>query len=92
MTRAICLFVFALAVAACGGRDHCYGNGRDAAVVIDPHPAGWANNRASGNFHGDAVAAKGISSCWACGCHDQGTAATCYGCHRLGGIAPPPSW
>ncbi len=52
----------------------------------DPHldKPGWANDRASGNFHGDA-ARRDISSC--AGCHDQGMGAVCVGCHRVGGIA-----
>jgi hypothetical protein len=52
--------------------------------VRDPHPPGWATNRASGNFHGDA-ARRDITAC--AGCHDRGADATCVGCHRVGGPA-----
>ncbi len=57
---------------------------KQAAGFRDPHPAGWANDRASGHFHGDA-ARRDISSC--AGCHDQGADAVCVACHRVGGIA-----
>ncbi len=63
----------------------------------DPHPAGWANDRASGHFHGDA-ARRDISAC--AGCHNQGADAICVGCHRvlpggvpaIGGNPHPPSF
>ena len=47
----------------------------------DPHPAGWAtpHRRARSRSTRDA-ARRDISSC--AGCHDQGAAATCVGCHR----------
>jgi hypothetical protein len=48
----------------------------------DPHPTGWANDKASGHFHGDA-ARRDISSC--AGCHDQGAQAVCVGCHASNG-------
>jgi hypothetical protein len=51
-----------------------------SANLRDPHPAGWANDRASGHFHGDA-ARRDILNC--AGCHDQGAAATCVGCHNV---------
>ncbi len=58
-----------------------------SATTRDPHPIGWANDRASGHFHGDA-ARRDISAC--AGCHDQGAAATCKGCHQVGGIGGNP--
>ena len=59
-----------------------------AVNVRDPHPAGWATNKASGNFHGDA-ARRNIVNC--AGCHDQGADAVCVACHKT--INPhPPSW
>jgi hypothetical protein len=59
-----------------------------APNVRDPHPRGWANDRASGHFHGDAARAN-IINC--SGCHDQGGAAICVQCHAVGGPASPPS-
>jgi hypothetical protein len=57
------------------------------------HPAGWANDRASGHFHGDS-ARRDASSC--AGCHDQaGTQNLCVACHQVGGVGGnphPPSW
>ena len=53
---------------------------------VDPrgvHPAGWANAKASGHFHGDA-ARRDIVSC--AGCHDNGAAAICVACHQVGGF------
>ncbi len=50
----------------------------------DPHPPGWANDRASGHFHGDA-ARRDIVAC--AGCHDNGADAICVACHKVGGIA-----
>jgi cytochrome c7-like protein len=49
--------------------------------------AGWANDRASGNFHGDA-ARRDISSCAAC--HDQGADSVCVLCHQVGGAGGNP--
>jgi hypothetical protein len=60
---------------------------RLSTTFRDPHPAGWANDRASGHFHGDA-ARRDISAC--AGCHDQGAGAVCVGCHRVGGIGGNP--
>jgi hypothetical protein len=56
------------------------------ASPVNPHPdpAVWANNKASGNFHGTA-ARKNIVACAAC--HDNGSDSTCVGCHRVGGLA-----
>jgi hypothetical protein len=48
---------------------------------------GWANDRASGNFHGDA-ARRNITSCAAC--HDQGADSLCVACHRVGGPGGNP--
>lgn len=48
------------------------------------HPAGWANDKASGHFHGDA-ARRDITSC--AGCHDNGASAVCVACHQVGGLA-----
>jgi hypothetical protein len=39
---------------------------------------GWANDKSSGHFHGDA-ARRDIVAC--AGCHDQGAQALCVGCH-----------
>ncbi len=51
----------------------------------DPHPIGWANDTSKGaEFHGNA-ARQNIIGC--AGCHDQGPAAICVNCHRVGGIA-----
>ncbi len=58
-----------------------------AQNVRDPHPRGWANDRASGNFHGDA-ARRNIVNC--AGCHDQGANAVCVACHTLGGPGGTP--
>ncbi len=47
----------------------------------DPHPTGWATPPSPGAKPLHARAAKrDISSC--AGCHDQGAAANCVGCHR----------
>lgn len=53
----------------------------------DPHPPGWATDRASGHFHGDAARAN-IVSC--SGCHDQGKGSLCVSCHAPGGIGGNP--
>jgi hypothetical protein len=55
----------------------------------NPHPRGWANAVGAGPqaFHGDAARAN-IVSC--AGCHDQGAAANCVLCHRVGGIGGNP--
>jgi len=60
----------------------------------DFHPTGWANDRASGHFHGDA-ARRDASAC--AGCHDQGASQNlCVACHQVGGPVArsphPPSW
>jgi len=59
----------------------------------DPHPAGWSMPATPGQKPPHAHAARrDISTC--AGCHDQGAAANCVGCHLaktpsrpLGGIA-----
>jgi hypothetical protein len=68
----------------CASCHELQGLSKFAGTVRDPHPTGWANDKASGHFHGDA-ARRDITAC--AGCHDQGAAATCVGCHRQGGIA-----
>jgi hypothetical protein len=59
----------------------------------NPHPVGWATDKTSGNFHGDA-ARRNIVTC--AGCHDQGGASLCVTCHQVGGFAGvsphPKSW
>ncbi|HOI09708.1 MAG TPA: cytochrome c3 family protein [Myxococcota bacterium] len=49
-----------------------------------PHPAGWAMNVRSPDFHGDA-ARRDIVSC--ASCHDRGAASNCITCHKVGGTA-----
>jgi hypothetical protein len=58
-----------------------------AVNVRDPHPVGWATDRGSNHFHGDA-ARRDILSC--AGCHDNGASATCVGCHQMGGVGGNP--
>ncbi len=74
----------------------CHASNKVAALGLstdrDPHPAGWATNRASGHFHGDAARAN-IVAC--AGCHDQGKGSWCVRCHAPGGIGGnphPPGW
>jgi Cytochrome c7 and related cytochrome c len=62
--------------------------------IRNPHPPGpdWANNKAGGNFHGDA-ARRNIVTC--AGCHDQGADSVCVACHTTGRGMPSPhpkSW
>ena len=52
----------------------------------NPHPAGWGV-KGSGDFHGFA-ARKNVVMC--AGCHDNGAAAICVLCHRVGGAASDP--
>jgi len=68
----------------CAACHELQGLSKFSATVRDPHPVGWATDRSSGHFHGDA-ARRDILAC--AGCHDQGAAATCVGCHRVGGTA-----
>ncbi|HQL56220.1 MAG: cytochrome c3 family protein [Myxococcota bacterium] len=49
-----------------------------------PHPAGWAMDARSAEFHGDA-ARRDIVSC--ASCHDQGANSNCITCHKVGGTA-----
>lgn len=58
-----------------------------ATNVRDPHPVGWATDRGTNHFHGDA-ARRDILSC--AGCHDNGAASTCVGCHQMGGVGGNP--
>ncbi len=58
-----------------------------AINVRDPHPAGWATDKGSSHFHGDA-ARRDILSC--AGCHDSGASANCVGCHQMGGVGGNP--
>jgi hypothetical protein len=58
-----------------------------ATNVRDPHPTGWATDKGTSHFHGDA-ARRDILSC--AGCHDNGAAATCVGCHQVGGVGGNP--
>jgi hypothetical protein len=51
----------------------------------DPHPAGWAIATGGQRPPHARAARRDISSC--AGCHDQGAAANCVACHRVGGIA-----
>jgi hypothetical protein len=53
----------------------------------DPHPTGWANDKASGHFHGDA-ARRNIVSC--SGCHSTNAGQVCATCHRVGGAGGNP--
>lgn len=59
----------------------------------NPHPQSWAGNSGAGNnLHGSA-ARRDITSCAAC--HDQGPAANCVRCHKVGGYGGnphPPGW
>ncbi|MBI5542925.1 MAG: hypothetical protein HY901_03490 [Deltaproteobacteria bacterium] len=76
----------------CHGTSSCDGCHRDSSISPsagqprDPHPRGWASAR-SAQFHGTA-ARRDIVSC--AGCHDQGAASLCVGCHRVGGIGGSP--
>lgn len=66
--------------------DSCHTQQNLTMKTIDPrnvHPAGWANDKASGHFHGDA-ARRDITSC--AGCHDNGASAVCVACHQVGGF------
>jgi hypothetical protein len=58
-----------------------------AINVRDPHPAGWATDKGTNHFHGDA-ARRDILSC--AGCHDNGAASTCVACHQMGGVGGNP--
>jgi hypothetical protein len=58
-----------------------------AVNVRDPHPKGWATDKGSNHFHGDA-ARRDILSC--AGCHDNGASSTCVGCHQMGGVGGNP--
>ncbi|HET6439817.1 MAG TPA: cytochrome c3 family protein [Anaeromyxobacter sp.] len=58
-----------------------------ALNVRDPHPKGWATDKGTNHFHGDA-ARRDILSC--AGCHDNGAASTCVGCHQMGGVGGNP--
>ncbi len=59
----------------------------NAVNVRDPHPQGWATDKGTNHFHGDA-ARRDILSC--AGCHDQGASANCVGCHQMGGVGGNP--
>ncbi|HVO18274.1 MAG TPA: cytochrome c3 family protein [Anaeromyxobacter sp.] len=58
-----------------------------AVNVRDPHPAGWATDKGTSHFHGDA-ARRDILAC--AGCHDNGASAVCVGCHQMGGVGGNP--
>ena len=58
-----------------------------AVNVRDPHPVGWATDKGTNHFHGDA-ARRDILSC--AGCHDNGASSTCVGCHQMGGVGGNP--
>jgi hypothetical protein len=82
----------------CHGSNHCeacheqqnltnvFGGGRRPESHGAPG-TGWANDRASGNFHGDA-ARRNITSCATC--HDQGADSVCVACHLVGGPGGNP--
>ncbi|RPJ60598.1 MAG: hypothetical protein EHM24_27065 [Acidobacteria bacterium] len=82
----------------CHGRKYCetcheqqnlttfFGGGRRPESHGLPG-TGWANDRTSGNFHGDA-ARRNITGCAAC--HDQGAASICVACHQVGGVGGNP--
>jgi hypothetical protein len=61
------------------------GLSRFAPDFRDPHPAGWALAAPGQRPPHARAARRDISSC--AGCHDQGAAANCVACHRVGGIA-----
>jgi cytochrome c7-like protein len=66
--------------------DSCHTQQNLTLKTLDPrnvHPAGWANDKSSGHFHGDA-ARRDVVSC--AGCHDNGAAAICVACHQVGGF------
>jgi hypothetical protein len=52
-----------------------------------PHPAGWAMEKSSSNFHG-REARRDIVAC--ASCHDRGAASNCVTCHRSGGPGGSP--
>ena len=58
-----------------------------ALNMRDPHPKGWATDKGTNHFHGDA-ARRDILRC--AGCHDNGAASTCVGCHQMGGVGGNP--
>jgi hypothetical protein len=60
---------------------------QNAINVRDPHPAGWSTDVGTSHFHGDA-ARRDILSC--AGCHDNGAASVCIGCHQMGGVGGNP--
>lgn len=69
--------------------EHGVSDNRFAAA--NPHPPGWVGSfTGASSFHG-AAARRDIVSC--AGCHDQGPATNCIGCHRVGayGGNPHPS-
>lgn len=54
----------------------------------NPHPAGWiGNNPGQRSLHG-REARRDIVLC--AGCHEQGPATNCIGCHRVGGYGGNP--
>jgi hypothetical protein len=76
--------------------DACHMQRGVSAGLVDgrnPHPTSWAGNTgAANNLHGSA-ARRDITSCAAC--HDQGPAANCVRCHKVGGYGGnphPPGW
>lgn len=58
-----------------------------AVNIRDPHPRGWALDKGTSHFHGDA-ARRDILNC--AGCHDNGASSTCVGCHQVGGVGGNP--